>query len=208
MVAETNAHVDSLNLAIQAARLDLEQLGRAKASIGGHEQAYVGDHVVTRRNDRTLRTDQDQPIRNRDRWTVQAIGRDGSLTVAHHGGEGVVTLPADYAREHVRLGYAATAHGNQGDTVTVDSPSPPRPPATVLYVSEHQGRDENCLLFVADDLGQAPRGPRTSPQQRRSRRLPPSSAVASCSNKPTADRATLTGGEGPTVELPAPSPRK
>lgn len=156
VVAETNAHVDSLNLAIQAARLDLEQLGRAKASIGGHEQAYVGDHVVTRRNDRTLRTDQDQPIRNRDRWTVQAIGRDGSLSVAHHGDEGTVTLPADYAREHVRLGYAATAHGNQGDTVDVGlAVVTPATSHRSLYVGATRGRDENRLLVVADDLDQA-----------------------------------------------------
>lgn len=156
VVAETNAHVDSLNLAIQAARLDLEQLGRAKAAIGGHEQAYVGDHVVTRRNDRTLCTDRGQPIRNRDRWTVQAIGRDGSLAVTHHGGEGVVTLPADYAREHVRLGYAATAHGNQGDTVDIGfAVVTPATSHRSLYVSATRGRDENRLLVVADDLDQA-----------------------------------------------------
>jgi conjugative relaxase-like TrwC/TraI family protein len=156
VVAETNAHVDSLNLAIQAARLDLHQLGRSRASIGGHEQAYNGDYVVTRRNDRTLRTDQDQPIRNRDRWTVQAIDQDGSLTVTHHGGEGTVTLPVVYASEHVRLGYAATAHGNQGDTVDIGlAVVTPATSHRSLYVGATRGRDENRLLVVADDLDQA-----------------------------------------------------
>lgn len=48
---------------------------------------------------------------------MQAVGVDGSLAVAHDQGHGTVVLPADYVRNHVRLGYAATAHGNQGDTV-------------------------------------------------------------------------------------------
>ena len=38
--------------------------------VAGGETAAVGDVVVTRRNDRTLRTDRGEPVRNRDRWTV------------------------------------------------------------------------------------------------------------------------------------------
>ena len=45
--------------------------------------------------------------------------RDASLTASHPAGHGVVTRPADYVQEHVRLGYAATEHGNQADTVDV-----------------------------------------------------------------------------------------
>lgn len=156
VVAETNAHVDALNLAIQATRRDLGQLGPTAAPIAGHEHAYVGDHVVTRHNDRTLRTDQDQPIRNRDRWTVQHIGRDGTLTVTHNTGQGTLTLPADYACEHVRLGYAATAHGNQGDTVDIGlTIVTPATSHRSLYVGATRGRHNNQLLVVADDLEDA-----------------------------------------------------
>lgn len=156
VVAETNSHVDALNLAIQAARRDCGHLGRSTAGIAGHEQAFVGDHVVTRRNDRTLRTDHDEPVRNRGRWTVQHIARDGSLTVAHHHGQGTVTLPADYVRSHVRLGYAATAHGNQGDTVDIGiAVVTPATSHRSLYVGATRGRQENQLLVVADGLDHA-----------------------------------------------------
>ncbi len=156
VVAEINAHVDALNLAIQAGRRDFGHLGRSAAGIAGHEQASVGDHVVTRHNDRTLRTDRGQPVRNRDRWIVESIGRDGSLTVAHQRGEGTVKLPADYVREHVRLGYAATAHGNQGDTVDIGLTVVTAATShRSLYVGATRGRHENRLLVVADDLDEA-----------------------------------------------------
>lgn len=156
VVAETNSHVDALNLAIQAARRDLGHLGRAATGIAGHERAFVGDHVVTRRNERTPRTDHDEPVRNRDRWTVERIGRDGSLTVAHNGGQGTVTLSAEYVRSHVRLGYAATAHGNQGETVDVGvAIVTPATSHRSLYVGATRGRQENRLLVVADDLDEA-----------------------------------------------------
>ena len=87
-----------------------------------------------------------------------ATHRDGSLTVSHRAGHGVVTLPADYAREHVRLGYAATEHGNQADTVDVAIELVST--ATThrgLYVGATRGRDENRIhvITATDDLGDA-----------------------------------------------------
>jgi len=99
-----------------------------------------------------LRTSRGQPVRNRDRWTVAAVGRDGSLAVSHEYGHGQVSLPAEYAREHVRLGYAATAHGHQGDTVDVSLTVVTA--ATThrsLYVGATRGRDLNRLLVVTED---------------------------------------------------------
>jgi hypothetical protein len=76
---------------------------------------------------------------------------DGSLTVSHRAGHGVVTLPADYARDHVRLGYAATEHGNQADTVDVAIELVST--ATThrgLYVGATRGRDENRIHVITD----------------------------------------------------------
>lgn len=108
-----------LNVAIQEQRRQLGHLGDRVTRVGGGETAAVGDHVVTRRNDRTLRTDRGEPVHNRDRWTGTAVHRDGSLTVSHLRGHGHATLPAEYVNRHVRLGYAATAHGHQADTVEI-----------------------------------------------------------------------------------------
>jgi DNA transposition AAA+ family ATPase len=152
VVAETNDHVDALNRAIQRQRRVHGQLGARAVHVAGGETAAVGDIVATRRNDRTLRTDRGEPVRNRDLWTVVDVRRDGGLTVSHHNGHGQATLPADYVRAHVRLGYAATCHGYEGDTVDVSlgvvtSVTSHRG----LYVAATRGREQNQLLVVADD---------------------------------------------------------
>jgi conjugative relaxase-like TrwC/TraI family protein len=156
VVAETNEHVDALNAAVQAQRHLRGQLGDRAVRLAGGETAAVGDVVATRRNNRTLRTDRGEPVRNRDLWTVTAIHRDGGLTVSHLDGHGQVTLAADYVRAHVRLGYAATGHGYEGDTVDVSlgvvaSATSHRG----LYVAATRGREENQVLVVADGAERA-----------------------------------------------------
>lgn len=159
VVASTNEHVDALNHAIQTARVEQGQLDRADAvRIGGGEHAQVGDHVVTRRNDRGITTSDGEPIRNRDQWIVDSIGGDGSITLSSIRGHGTAVLPADYVREHVRLGYAATEHGVQGDTTTIGielaSSATSRRGA---YVGLTRGRQDNTVLVVTDshDLDEA-----------------------------------------------------
>jgi conjugative relaxase-like TrwC/TraI family protein len=156
VVAETNEHVDALNAAIQQARRKPGHLGHRVVRVAGGETAAVGDIVATRRNNRALRTDRAESVRNRDRWTVVDVSPDGSLTVSHLQGHGRVTLPADYARAHLRLGYAATGPGHQGDTVdigigVVTAATTHRS----LYVAITRGRAENRILVVTDEPGQA-----------------------------------------------------
>ena len=152
LVASTNDHVDAINGAVRAARVAAGQLNPDNvASIAGGEHAQVGDVVATRRNDRTLVTSAGEPVRNRETWTVTAIGTDGSLTVTREQGHGTVTLPADYAHDHVRLGYAATEHGYQSDTVAhaialTSSVTTRRG----LYVAATRGRHDNLLCVVTD----------------------------------------------------------
>ena len=159
VTATTNEHVDKINAAVQQLRIEAGQLSTdVSTPIGGGERVLVGDVVVTRQNDRRLETNLGEPVRNRESWTVQAIGGDGSLTVSSNAGSGHVTLPVEYAREHVRLGYAATEHGNQGDTVSVGIEL-----ATLattqrgLYVGVTRGREDNKILVVTDshDLDEA-----------------------------------------------------
>ena len=120
ITAATNDHVDALNNAVEQLRLIVGQLDAGPAaSIAASEHAYPGDLVATRRNGRRLRTTAGEPVRNRDLWMVTAVCHDGSLTVSHLGGHGTVMLPCDDVRDHVGLGYAATEHGNQADTVDI-----------------------------------------------------------------------------------------
>ena len=170
LVASTNDHVDAINHAVQAARVAAGQLNPdIAAAIAGGECAHVGDVVATRRNDRTLITSAGEPVRNRETWTVTAIGTDGSLTVTREQGHGTVTLPADYAHNHVRLGYAATEHGYQSDTVDhslalVSAVTTRRG----LYVAATRGRDQNLLCVVTDShrRRRSQRHPRDDPRLR------------------------------------------
>jgi hypothetical protein len=159
VVASTNDHVDTINHAVQTARLDALHLHSEVATqIADREHAHVGDVVATRRNDRRLITSRGEPVRNRDAWTVTAVNPDGSFTATHRGGHGDVTLPADYVREHVRLGYAATEHGWQSDTV--DTAIALTSPATTrrgLYVAATRGAERNVICVVTDspDIAEA-----------------------------------------------------
>lgn len=151
VTASTNEHVDHLNAAIQAARLGRGDLRGPAVAIGGGEHAHVGEIVVTRRNERTLTTSTGDTVRNRDRWTVTATHPDGALTVTPNQGHGAIRLPVEYIREHVRLGYAATEHGNQG--VTTDIAHHLIAAATTsqgLYVGATRGRDCNDLHVITD----------------------------------------------------------
>jgi hypothetical protein len=122
VVCTINDHVDAVNAAIQAARFQHGELDPTMTTpLADHERAAIGDVVVTRRNDRTIATDAGEPVRNRELWRVEQLDGGGSLTVSKIHGHGIVALPAAYVREHVRLGYAATEHGYQGDTSRLHS---------------------------------------------------------------------------------------
>ena len=130
----------------------------ASASIAGGERAHVGDVIVTRRNDRSLTPTPASPSAT----ATSGPSPPSHRRVAHRVPPSPDTAPSPSrpttSREHVRLGYAATEHGNQGDTVDVaiDLVSP----ATThrgLYVGATRGRDDNHLLVVTDthDLAEA-----------------------------------------------------
>jgi len=121
LIAESSAMVTTLN---QRARADVILAGqvdvRAEVRLHDDTEASVGDAIITRRNDRELRIGRGW-VRNGSRWTITAIGADGSLRVRPAGRRwgATVWLPAEYVAEHVELGYAVTAYRAQG--VTVDT---------------------------------------------------------------------------------------
>jgi len=151
LIADSNESVHALN---QRARADLILDGTVdalrEAQLQGDARVGVGDTIITRKNDRRLRTPRGW-VRNGDRWMVTDIRGDGSVTARRADSRGTVTLPADYVSDHVDLGYAVTAHRAQG--ITTDTSHVLVDPSTTrenLYVAMTRGRHAN-LVYVATD---------------------------------------------------------
>ena len=155
MMGSSNEAVASLNALAQAHRISTagEPTGEGvllrpgSAPGAGQATAYTGDTIVTRRNNRRLPVFAGHDfVKNGDRWNVEAVNADGSLQVRHVEHGGTVTLPAEYVRENVELGYALTVHRAQGATVDtshalIDS----RADRAAAYVSLSRGREQNNL---------------------------------------------------------------
>lgn len=153
MIAETTEAVMGLNL---RARLDRIRAGRVhpKGAVRLHDgtEAGRGDTIVTRRNQRRLRTGR-RWVKNGDLWKVVDAHDDGSLTAKRATGRGgMIRLPAGYAANYVELAYAVTAYRAQGSTVEtahaiIASPSMSR---EALYVAMTRGRADNHVYVGTD----------------------------------------------------------
>jgi ATP-dependent exoDNAse (exonuclease V) alpha subunit len=111
----------------------------------------VGDHIVTRRNDRRLRTSSRGWVVNGDVWTVLAVHADGAVDARRHSDASTITLPADYLAEHAHLAYATTAHRAQGMTVDVCHAAITADTShEQLYVAATRGRHGNHLWVTLD----------------------------------------------------------
>lgn len=157
MIAQTVEAVIGLNL---RARLDRIRAGSVNPaqSLRLHDgtEAAAGDRIITRRNDRRLRTSRVKWVKNGDLWNVAEAHPDGSLTVtrAKRWG-GAIRLPASYVAEHVELAYAVTAHRAQGTTVDTAHALVHSAEVTreALYVAMTRGKESN-RMYVATDQAQ------------------------------------------------------
>lgn len=151
LMADSNHTVNRLNQQCQQLFAETGYLDPSGRSIrNGSQTLYEGDEVVTRLNNRTLQTDHGLMVKNRDHWTIQQIHSDGDITVA--GATGRVTLPADYAAQHVELGYAQTSHTSQGRTVDtallyIDTPTD----HPGVYTPMTRGRHANHAYIAVDE---------------------------------------------------------
>ncbi len=145
MIAGDSATVAELNRRARADRIAGGHVAERGVEVAGEQHVGVGDEIVTRQNDRRLRTERGW-VKNGDRWFVTHTHGDGCLTVRRGGGGGEVKLPADYAAEHVELAYATTAHRAQGRTVgTAHAMVSASTTREVLYVAATRGRESNKL---------------------------------------------------------------
>lgn len=124
----------------------------------------VGDTVITRRNDRTL-TAGGGWVKNGDSWRVTAIRDRGEVIVQRANGVDQVRLPADYAAEHLDLGYAITVHQAQGRTVdTAHAYVTDRAHRELLYVMSTRARQANHLYVdTSTDAGDQHQPEATTP---------------------------------------------
>lgn len=154
LVTEAIQSVIDLNQRARAERiLDGETTAGREVDLADGSQASAGDLIITRRNDRRIRSLRGGWVRNGDRWRITDVMRDGSIVVRRHGHKlsAAVVLPAGYVAEHVDLGYAITAHRAQG--ITVDSSHVVASGSTTrenLYVSMTRGRDSNTVYVALD----------------------------------------------------------
>ncbi|MBF4768630.1 relaxase domain-containing protein [Nocardioides agariphilus] len=154
LVTESSHAVRTLNERARAERLLLDgAVDGREIPLAAGNSASVGDVVITRRNERTVRTSGGGWVKNGDRWRVVDIRRDGSMLVDRLDPRrrGKTALPAEYVTEYVDLGYAVTAHRAQG--ITVDTSHVVVTPSTTrenLYVSMSRGRESN-IAYVALD---------------------------------------------------------
>lgn len=151
LMANSTDTVAQLNRRAQHTRIRIGELDvKAPRLRAGDGWMLAGDEVVTRRNDRTLRTDRGLMVKNRDHWTITTIHPDHSVTLT--GRTGTIRLPAAYVVEDLELGYAQTSHATQGRTVDtalllMDTPTDIRG----VYTPMTRGRDSNHAYVVVDE---------------------------------------------------------
>jgi hypothetical protein len=151
----TNDEARELNARIRDERVHA-------ALVDDHHTATGSDGLSIGRGDviQTRRNDSDMQVANRQTWTVQNVGQDGTVWATENATgrqrQRTVRLPAAYVAEHTHLAYAATAYGVQGATVpgshTVLSDALD---AAGVYVGMTRGQQTNTLHVVADDVDDA-----------------------------------------------------
>lgn len=153
LVTESTETVHALNARARAGRILTGHTHRSReVTLASGEPASVGDLVITRRNDRRIRTLRGVWVRNGDRWHIDDVGKDGSIVVSRQNGHrATLVLPPEYVAQDVDLGYAITAHRAQG--VTVDTAHvlvSARTTKESLYVSLTRGREANHAYVALD----------------------------------------------------------
>ncbi len=152
LLAATRDTVRELNERARQDRLDAlgGPLG-TEVGLADGTRASAGDVVVTRQNDRTLRSRDGSWVKNGERWRVLGVHPDGGIALEPLGRKSPsatarMALPGAYVAQHVQLGYVSTIHGAQGATVdTTHTVLIGTETRQSLYVALSRGREANHL---------------------------------------------------------------
>lgn len=156
MLAGTNEDVKALNVLGQNAAIaagTVKESDTKNITLDDGTTAYVGDTVLTRKNNYQLKTNQGKDfVKNGDLWRIKDITADGELKLQHTNHSGTVTVPASYASEYVQLGYASTINRAQGSTVdTTHAVVDAATDRAAAYVALSRGRESNKLYVATDE---------------------------------------------------------
>jgi hypothetical protein len=177
LLAATRDTVRELNERARQDRLDaLGGTAGTEVGLADGTRASAGDVVVTRQNDRTLRSRDGSWVKNGERWRVLAVRPDGGMALERLGRKSPsttarVVLPAAYVARHLQLGYASTIHGAQGATVdTTHTVLAGTEARQSLYVAVSRGRESNHLYVglssaTLDGVGLSLQEPSPGPRE-------------------------------------------
>lgn len=170
LIAESAQAVSELNARARADRITREGVGPdgREIELADGNRACVGDLVLTRKNDRTLRSRNGHWVKNGDQWRIAAIRPDGRVEIVPPNSpgrvrrRGTVVLPATYVRDHLDLGYALTAHRAQGLTVaTAHALVSSGSTKEGLYVAMSRGSQSNTAYVALDHADDSHASPPT-----------------------------------------------
>lgn len=158
IIAATNADVDAMNQAIREHRITTGEVDKSKEiEVGRGDSIGVGDVVITRKNQIFYTTVNGQrvvrgKVNNGQLFSVVSLHKNGDIEVRDQKTGARQVIPADYAKQQMHLGYAATVHRAQGATVDVcraviDSAVD----RAGLYVALTRGKKENRAYCVTDE---------------------------------------------------------
>lgn len=157
LIASDNDTVASLN---QRAHTDLVESGDVditnQVTLRADVQAGIGDILLARRNDRSIRDSSGSFVANGTRLTITDIRPDGSVRASvqtdEDGPAPTIVLDADYLASSVELGYATTAHRSQGVTVdTGHAVVTPKLSRELFYVAMTRGKHNNHAYVDIDN---------------------------------------------------------
>jgi conjugative relaxase-like TrwC/TraI family protein len=153
LVCDTTEMADALN-----ERLHCDTIAADAARIIGARghRIGVGDLIVTRRNDATVRVydaERDVPaddaVRNGNRWRVKGIDTEGNRIAARRLSDGArAVFENDYVGNHITHGYAVTMHAAQGVTAdTTHAVLSETATRALSYVAMTRGRQANTAYL-------------------------------------------------------------
>lgn len=155
LIAPDNETVQMLNERAQADRVSLGAVDAERTLVLRDAlRAGRGDIVIARRNDRSIRDDRGEFLRNGALLEVTGVDRrHGALRAIRKGTGAALLLPSTYVEASLELGYATTAHRSQGLTVDTGHTvvTPGRLTRELLYVSMTRGRHSNTAYVSEND---------------------------------------------------------